>query len=182
MKPRLPINIGEIEKHYRIEEDGAVFSLSRNRYLKPTANTCGYYYVYLGKYMPHWFAVHRLVYFKYIGVCPDNLEVAHKDGVKGNCHWGNLEAITHGRNCLDSYRKHNRVHPPGNHNSPSWETKQLMALKKNKPIRDSLGVEYKSIEEATERNGTYRRAIYRSLINGKVINSLGKSFEYKKSP
>lgn len=177
-RKRLPIDIKKIEKHYRIEEDGAVFSLTKGRYLKPTPNSANYLMVYLHLYLPHWFTIHRLVYFKYVGVCPDHLEVGHVDGNKWNCHFSNLEAVSHGRNCLDSYRLHNRKAPIGNTHPPSIETKRLMALRKNKPVVSSDGVEYISIAEAAKVLGISRKTVERSIGSGGMVKRSGVSFRF----
>jgi hypothetical protein len=48
--------------------------------------------------------VHRLVAKAFIGPCPKGKEVNHKDGVKKNCHWTNLEYLTKSQNQLHAYR------------------------------------------------------------------------------
>jgi hypothetical protein len=178
---RVKINIKEIEKNYRIDEDGAVWSKIKNRYLKPTANTAGYLQVFLqfdGNSKGHWHRLHRLSYFKYVGECPDHLEVAHIDGNKWNCHWSNLEAVSHGRNVLSAYREHNRVHPPGNTQPKSWEAKRIMAERHHKPVVDSRGKRYKSIGHAAEEWGLNRKTIQRSLYGMGMIKSIGVAFEF----
>jgi hypothetical protein len=175
---RVPINISKIEKYYRIDEDGAVFSLIKGRYLKPSRNGADYLQVFLKMYLGGvWLRLHRLVYFKYVKECPDHLEVAHKDGNKNNCHWKNLEAVSHGRNCRDSYRLHHRVHPIGMTHPHSWETKQIMAEKKKKAIVDNDKVRYKSIEEAAKQNGVNRRSVARSLYDNRMLRC-GKQFYF----
>lgn len=47
--------------------------------------------------------VHRLVALAFLGPCPDNMEVNHKDGVRTNCRADNLEYLTHSDNKKHGY-------------------------------------------------------------------------------
>jgi len=169
MKTRLPINITEIEKYYRIEEDGAVFSLVKDRYLRAVPNSAGYLHVCLHLYMKNkFFSVHRLVSAKYNGECPPNKEACHDDGNKQNNHYTNIIYRTHSENVLQSYSEHGRkAWMVGGHRSPhSFETKQLMAQKKNKPVLcicDGVEIIYPSIDIASKELLSYRKKIYRCI-------------------
>jgi len=55
------------------------------------------------------FAVHRLVAGAFIGYCPKDMEVNHKDGDKTNNHIGNLEYTTHVENIRHSFRELGRA-------------------------------------------------------------------------
>jgi hypothetical protein len=157
------IDIEEIEKNYRIEEDGAIWSYMRNRYLKPTTNNVGYYHVVIAKPRLGVISVHRLVACKYIGQCPEGLETSHKDGKKQNNHWTNLEYISHRDNIFKSYREHGRISYGPVGWCPSWETKQLMALRKQKPVCSSDGRVWDSIQECADKLGVDRKAVYNSI-------------------
>jgi hypothetical protein len=157
------IDIDEIEKNYRIEEDGAVWSYLKNRYLKPTPNYVGYYYVAIAKPRLGLTAIHRLVACKYIGQCPEGLETSHKDGKKENNHWTNLEYISHRDNVMKSYREHGRISYGPKGHCHSWETKQLMALRKNKPVCSSDGGVWDSIQACADSLGIDRKAVYNSI-------------------
>lgn len=50
-----------------------------------------------------WRLVHRLVMLTFEGICPTGYEVNHKDGVKSNPHYDNLEYITHSQNSIHAY-------------------------------------------------------------------------------
>jgi hypothetical protein len=171
MTKRLPIDIPAIEHYYRIEEDGAVYSYARERYLKAVPNSAGYLHVCLHLYMPHkFFLVHRLVSAKYNGECPPNKEACHDDGNKWNNHYTNIIYKSHGDNVTQSYREHGRTHIYIARTAPlSFQTKQLMAEAKNKPVIATQGiykVTYPSIEIAAKELLSYRKKIYRCIKDG----------------
>ena len=165
--PRLimkPIDLAEVEKSYRIEEDGAIWSYRRNRYLKPFRNSVGYYYVYIATAGLGVMSVHRLVAAKYIGPCPRGLETSHKDGNQTNNHWTNLEYISHADNVKKSYREHGRRITYGMRGHiHSWEAKQVMALKKEKAVMSDDGRRWDSIQKCADDLRVNRRTIYRSI-------------------
>ena len=178
--PRLKmkfINLEEVEKYYRIEEDGAVWSYRRNRYLKPTRNSVGYYYVYIALEGLERISVHRLVTAKYIGQCPPGLETSHKDGNQTNNHWSNLEYNSHAENVKKSYREHGRRITYGmKGHCHSWETKRVMALKKEKPVMSDDGRMWDSIQKCADDLGVDRKIIYRGIKEERKVNGMGMSF------
>jgi hypothetical protein len=168
MEQRILLDIPLIEQRFRIEEDGAVFSIRKQKYVKPTFNTVGYLYVWvLMGDRPLNIAVHRLVSTKYLGQCPKGLETSHKDGNKNNNHWTNLEYITHSANILKSYKEHGRIFPSYERKPFLNETKALMANAKKKRVKllSLTGEEtiYNSIEDASIGLNTYRKKIYRAI-------------------
>jgi hypothetical protein len=179
MAQRVKLDIGAIEAHYRIEEDGSVWSLRMGRYVKPTY--CGgyydYYYVSLHDAGIGMVSVHKVVASKFIGVCPDGCEISHKDGNKWNNHWGNLEYITHSANLLKSFSEHGRKPPPGNRILPSWETKQLMSAAKKKKVVSSGGEVWGSLNECAAALGYSRVGLYYSMKRGLPLK-LGFSLRY----
>jgi len=167
------INIEEIEKYYRIEEDGMVFSYRKNRYLGQFPNTAGYFYVAISTDTTRLIAAHRLVATKYLGQCPEHLETSHKDGNSKNNHYSNLEYITHAKNILKSYQEHGRVFHPYQHNPMTDASKLLMSNAKLKPViytLDGCSIRFGSIEEAAIGLNTYRKRIYLSIKNGVIFN------------
>ena len=171
MIKRLPIDIPAIEQFYRIEEDGAVFSLAKQRYLKAVPNSAGYLHVCLHLYMSQkWFLVHRLVAAKYNGECSPDKEACHNDGNKWNCHYTNIIYKSHGDNVTQSYHEHGRVFTYVPRTAPlSFQSKQLMAQAKNKPVIATQGiykVTYPSIEIAAKELFSYRKKIYRCIKEG----------------
>lgn len=182
------IDIESIEKFFRIDEDGAVWSYRRQRYLKPTFNTSGYLFVAIPIYPEQiregykWaynYAVHRLVAVKYIGQCPYGLETSHKDGNKCNNHYTNLEYITHSENLRKSFREHGRPSPTWlvNRNPFSDETKEKMSNAKKKPVEITYPsgevIPYPSIGDAAQSLNIDRKSIYRSIKNNTPITSKG---------
>lgn len=183
MNRKLNINIEAIEKFYRIDEDGAVFSFRKNKYLKPIFNSYGYLYVYLNteETPPRWYAVHRLVATKYLGSCPDNKETSHKDGNKYNNHFSNLEYATHRENVQKAYSEHGRNHYwAGKTRSPFADaTKEKMSNAKKKRVILSSPLEQltlNSIEETALFLNTYRKKVYLAIKQGKNIAGYAVSF------
>ena len=85
-------------KKYEVYEDGRIWSYSRNRFLKPTTNNCGYQQVYLydneGK--PKMYLVHRVVYESVTGEpIPEHLECNHISEDKTDCRFENLNLMSH---------------------------------------------------------------------------------------
>ena len=91
--------------HYRITEDGRVWSRYKDDYLKPVITEKGYLAVDLRKDGHRFKArIHRLVAEAFIPN-PNNLsEVNHKDGDKTNNVVGNLEWCTHSDNVKHAYQ------------------------------------------------------------------------------
>ena len=58
--------------------------------------------------------VHRLVAAAFIGPCPNGLQINHKDGVKENNYFGNLEYVTNSENAIHAHRVLG-THPIKNH-------------------------------------------------------------------
>ena len=167
-------NLSLIEEYYRIEEDGRIWSYPSERYMALRFNNCGYVYVSLnaGYYGP--IGVHRLVAAKYIGVCPDGMEVSHKDGNKQHNHWHNLEYLTHSDNLRKSYEQHGRVsHWLGKKRGPLPESTRLkMAEAKKKAVVSDTGEVWDSIWDCARGLGVDRKIVYNAI---KYKRSLVKS-------
>lgn len=165
MAQRVKLDMACIESHYRIEEDGAIWSYRLGRYLCPTLSGkhTGYYYVCLGDAGRAWVSVHKLVASKYLGICPDGMEISHIDGNSWNNHWSNLEYITHSENMSKIYSVHGRPRPRGNTKSPSWETKRLMSAAKKKRVVSSDGEVWDSLNDCAEALGYSRVGLYYAM-------------------
>ena len=94
---------------YTIDYYGTIRSKSykntgRKRKLKPALDACGYLRTMLlgddGKY--HTVKVHRISALAFHG--ESNLDVNHKDGIKTNNYWSNLEYVSKSENTLHAYR------------------------------------------------------------------------------
>ena len=172
------INLSLIEQYYRIEEDGMIWSYLKDRYKGVFLNRCNYVYVTLkGVYGP--IGVHRLVAAKYIGVCPDGMEINHKDGDKLNNHWMNLEYVTHSENIKKSYEM-GRVGPMlGKKLGPcSDATKAKMAAAKNKAVVSDDGEVWDSIWACAWALGINRKAIYNAIKFKRSLKKNGLRLQF----
>lgn len=181
MKEKRFIDIARLEQYFRIEEDGAIWSYRKNKYLKPSFNTAGYLYISLRlpdlNNPPHsekarMYAIHRLVATKFIGECPPKLETSHKDGNKTNNHYSNLEYLTHSENILKSFREHGRKIDTLKYTgrTHSDHTKELMSDAKKKTVihtHNGITTTYPSIEDAAKALNTYRKKIYSCIYYNK---------------
>jgi hypothetical protein len=175
MAQRIKLDMARIETHYRIEEDGMIWSNRLKRYLHPTKSGgyYSYYYVCLKDANMTWVSIHKLVASKYLGVCPEGKEISHKDGNKWNNHWSNLEYITHAENLHKSFAEHGRKPPPGNHNPLSVEHKMALAQAKFKPIYCSDGRSWKSVTECAAAIGKSRGAIWLFIKLERELKGVG---------
>lgn len=82
-------------RNYMVYEDGRIFSVKRQKFLKPSIDRYGYLRVTLFKNnVRHYLTVHRIVGILFVPN-PDNKEqINHKDGNKLNNHKNNLEWST----------------------------------------------------------------------------------------
>lgn len=88
---------------YKISEDGKIFAVKLNKYLKPFSNGLGYLAVKLRKNGQRKMQyIHRLVAQEYIASCV-GLDINHKDGVKSNNTVSNLEVVTHKQNLKHAF-------------------------------------------------------------------------------
>lgn len=87
--------------NYLIYSDGRVFSVRRNKFLKPQYRGRGYLWVNLGGKVCY---VHRLVLEAFVGLCPSGMVSRHLDGdMKNNCA-ENLAWGTETENAADRSR------------------------------------------------------------------------------
>ena len=88
---------------YRVK---AGMGATAGKILKSHPDKDGYLIIqthYHGRYRNH--KIHQLVAAAFIGPCPEGMEVHHKDEVKTNCRWDNLEYKTKGSHRLHHTRK-----------------------------------------------------------------------------
>tara|TARA_R110000803_G_scaffold58017_1_gene116203 strand:+ start:771 stop:1214 length:444 start_codon:yes stop_codon:yes gene_type:complete len=103
------MNIKDYED-YLIFEDGGVFSIKRNRFLKPRNNN-GYLRLELWKNnTKKAFTIHRLVGLHYIPNPENKPQIDHIDRNKTNNNIDNLRWATHSENQINTIvNKHNKL-------------------------------------------------------------------------
>ena len=110
---KLPIDIEQIEKYYRIEPDGRIFALKSGRYLTNVRNQNGHLYVGLFKYRPNkMIAVASLVAEKYLGIPPLKTKINHKNSNIADNNISNLEYLSHSEILRRSFSTNKRVFSP----------------------------------------------------------------------
>ena len=99
-------SICNYEGLYKIDENGNVFSVRNNKFLKRMTFPSGYEYVHLcnGKGKTKLFRVHRLVAEAFIPNPDNSPEVNHKDGNKQNNSVDKLEWCTNLENIQHSVK------------------------------------------------------------------------------
>lgn len=93
--------------HYSVDPDGTVWTHKSGdkRRLAVGTHYMGYHYAYLfvkGKYKQIY--THHLVYLRYVGDIPEDLEINHKNGIKTDNTPSNLELVTHKENINHAVR------------------------------------------------------------------------------
>lgn len=101
-----PVEWGQAEgfSKYLISTDGQVYSLKRDKLIKPSNKNGikGSYLVvtiYNDKGQKKYMLVHRLVYMAHVGPIPKGMQINHKDENKENNCIENLELMTQKENC-----------------------------------------------------------------------------------
>jgi len=99
---------------YIVTEDGTLWSLRKQKYLKPADNGLGYLQTLItfNDNTRKMLKIHRLVAQCYIPNPENKSDVNHKDGNKANNHVNNLEWVTHKENIQHSFRVLNRKVKP----------------------------------------------------------------------
>lgn len=161
-------------KDYLISEDGKVFSIKNNRYLKTRFNESGYECLQIrGKV----YKIHRLVAIAYIENTFNKKCVNHIDGVKSNNHFSNLEWCTHSENNKHAYStglksaRHLRLHT----DEDIIEIENLFNIGwRNKDISKKLCIPLSVVQKQLKgRNSNSFRHTFeeRFKIKNEIINS-----------
>lgn len=177
------------EGSYEISNYGTVRSLARivsdrngKRYqtqsktLRPTENRLGYLMVRLyhnTTLTKRDFSIHRLVAKCFCSNINGYEEVNHKNGIKSDNRWDNLEWCTRSMNMLHCTRVlKNNPGNKGNFNEKNGASKRVVQL----TLEGEVVREYPSLSEAV-RNGFDLGAIW-SCCNGRNKKHKGFSWKY----
>lgn len=144
-------------KDYEINNYGDIISYKRGvaKYLSTFPVAGGRYLgVHLGS-QHCLFYIHQLVALTFIGTCPEDMEVAHKDGNNFNNHVSNLEYKTHLNNMKDTIE-----HDSGLYKLTDEQVVEIKKLLGKKPIR-LIAKQFKVTEGCIYniRNGERRKDI-----------------------
>lgn len=168
------MDLKDIEKYYRIDPDGGVYSLRKKRHLKGSINNCGYPFICITTDKgSKWRFTHVLVALKYLGNRPEGHDVDHIDGDKTNNEWRNLQYITHSANIQKTYDGGRVSHWKGKKKKGplSEGTRGKMAAKKHRPLM-CRGVRYESVEHFCRVNGVNRRMFNRHYNKNKEVKGM----------
>ena len=121
-------DIGGFEDHYRVSDDGRVWSCRRDREMVGGDNGRGYvsFRLCLDR-VKHVRYIHRLVAEAFVPNPDGHTEVNHKDGNKLNNHWTNLEWCSRQRNCQHALDRGLRVPVCGSRVKASKLTESTVA-------------------------------------------------------
>lgn len=141
------------EMKYEVSSNGVVRNVVSKIEVRQHTNPDGYMELTLcmeGK--QRWFKVHRLVAEAFIGSCPIGKEVNHKDRIRFNNRWDNLEYVTHSENLRHASRNGAKFGAPGEKNGNAILNKILVrkirkehesgAFKSYADLSRHLGVAY----------------------------------------
>lgn len=138
--------------NYYVYEDGRVYSLYWNKFLKGQITRLGYkIYILYVEGEPKPFLAHRLVAMLWLNN-PDNLEVVnHIDGNKLNNHYSNLEWCSHAHN--NKHARDTGLNNVSLSNSKRWENEEFR-------IKTSTSISKARIEKGTAKGRNNPRFRY----------------------
>lgn len=159
------VDIKGYEGFYKINKNGEVLSLRRNKLLKLNANNSGYLGCSLSKQGKSVsYSIHRLLAQTFISNPLKKEQINHKDGNKLNNDLNNLEWATREENA------HHSTHILGNPSPPSWKGKK--GILHNRSIKiykfDKYGNYIRSFGSMSETARTDKIGV--TTIQYKVVN------------
>jgi len=171
---------------YMIYNNGDVFSLRKNRFIKPTVQE-PYSHVTITltdhNRIPLKWSISRLVAFHFIGPPPTpQHEVDHIDQNPMNNHYTNLQWMTHSENIQAAFNRGARTgYWLGKQKPPfSLETRLKMAEAKIKPVKMTInGTEeqdFPSVKDLLDHLGWYRSKFTRTMRAGGTYKNM--TFEF----
>ena len=148
-------DIKSFENLYQVSRQGDVWSIRKQRLLKPAIQTGGYLMVSLsrnGKGSSK--LIHRLVVESFVGEIAIGMEVNHINGIKIDNRLENLEVVTHTQNVNHNYQRLGVQMPKGSHH---WKSKlneqdiiEILELAKKGMTRTMIGCQFNVSRDAID--------------------------------
>lgn len=139
---------------YIVYEDGNVYSLSKNKMMKPTLQKNGYCKIYICN-KNTW--LHRFIMEAFNG--KSDLTVDHIDGNKENNNLSNLEYVTQAENTRRMFERVGTAHLKDNFNGEIYGCKKLVYK----------GLKFNSINELARKMGLSRTTVKNRIKKG-ILN------------
>jgi hypothetical protein len=157
------------EDLYLVYDNGLIWSIRKKHYLKPGSDGNYLTVILTSKNsIKLVIKVHQLVALHYLGLCPSNMEVNHKDLNKINNHYTNLEYVSHRDNIIHARSlKHWQSNRLLGYKH-TLKTKQLMSIAKQIPVIHN-SIIYPSIQQLAYIMHVNRRTIERRLIDHRLF-------------
>ncbi len=144
---------------YAVSDHGRIQNIQSGRILKPWVNTPGYLSVYFNN--RKLISIHRLVAFLFVDGYFEEAEVNHKDGIKTNNYFRNLEWVTSSNN-----RKH------------AYDFGLRQPRRPHKQIRcKETGEIFLGINAVAEHFNICRKTVFNNLNGHVKISRQGYNFE-----
>ena len=139
---------------YIVYEDGNVYSLSKNKMMKPTLQKNGYYKIYIFNKNTR---LHRFIMEAFHG--KSDLTVDHIDGNPQNNNLSNLEYVTQAENTRRMFERVGTAHLKNNFNGEIYGCKKLVYK----------GLKFNSINELARKMGLNRKTVKNRIKKG-ILN------------
>jgi hypothetical protein len=139
---------------YIVYEDGNVYSLSKNKMMKPTLQKNGYCKIYICN-KNTW--LHRFIMEAFNG--KSDLTVDHIDGNAQNNNLSNLEYVTQAENTRRMFERVGTAHLKNNFNGEIYGCKKLVYK----------GLKFNSINELARKMGLNRNTVKNRIKKG-ILN------------
>ena len=139
---------------YIVYEDGNVYSLSKNKMMKPTLQKNGYCKIYICN-KNTW--LHRFIMEVFNG--KSDLTVDHIDGNAQNNNLSNLEYVTQAENTRRMFERVGTAHLKNNFNGEIYGCKKLVYK----------GLKFNSINELARKMGLNRNTVKNRIKKG-ILN------------